>query len=198
MSPTRPSEESKFCVKERREVLISVGWATLKALSFFSYDKQNQLLDRGAFPGYSQHCAMRKKFIEQEVIQAIHNGAKQVIIPGAGYDSLALRLHKIYPDVTFIELDRGHTRDTKLEAIKSLKNNSNSAIAKFGEIGDNLEFMECDLSKPDWHDKLGTNPKFDKTKKTVVVAEGFTMYLTEAEVIKFLQSLMLRFILDCA
>ena len=147
---------------------------------------------------------MRKLFIEQQVREAIQNGVKQVVVLGGGYDTLALRLHLDYKKIYFYEIDRGHTRDTKLSAVKELeilankrdKTSQFSSVGKtmslanvYGNIGNNLYFLESDLSKENWYEELYACEKFNKEKSTIVIAEGLTMYLTTKQVRALLQTL---------
>ena len=119
---------------------ISKGWLVYKGLSVFPANFQKKIMDHCGGIGAPQHIAMRKLFIEQQVRQAIDQGAKQVLIVGAGYDLLAARLHSEFSHVKFIELERGDTRKTKLAIIDSL------VAAGHIQKKDNLIFHECDLS----------------------------------------------------
>lgn len=147
-------------------------------------EKIYKVLDKdGGGEGYIQHCAMRKLFIEQQVRAAIDAGAKKVFILGAGYETLALRLHKEFQDVHFYELDRGRTREIKISALNELRLSKDKDLKKFSELGNNLHFIDCDLSTNNWYEN------FNNEETSVVIAEGLTMYLSEQEVSLLLDAL---------
>lgn len=126
------------------------------------------------------HYAARKLAIEHTVREAIGNGATQIVMVSGGFDTLALRLHKEFPDVQFFETDHPATQRTKLSALGKLKNYTQ---------GENLHFLEADLSKCLLEDVLAKDTAYDKEKKTVCIAEGLTMYLDSGQVDQMLQSI---------
>ena len=52
-------------------------------------------------PGQFESFAHRKAFFERQVRECIESGIKQVLVLGAGYDTLGWRLAPEYPDVIF-------------------------------------------------------------------------------------------------
>ncbi len=133
--------------------------------------------NRAGCIAYPQHMAMRKLFLETQVREAIKAGVKQVLIIGGGFDTLALRLHKEFPQVHFIEADRGETREVKLKALATLGN----VLPEFKERGANLHYLECDLSQPDWPQFLQNQGYFSAQSDSVVIAEGLIPYLTAGQ-----------------
>lgn len=139
------------------------------------------------YPGY---IATRKSYIEESVEQAIDNGAEQVLVIGGGFDVMATMKHRLHSGVQFYELDRGPHRRMKLEALNDLRAGKfphhdvkklADGLQQYGDIHDNMHFIEADLSLPGWQDAL-LQQKFDPSKKTVCIAEGLTMYLTQDEI----------------
>ena len=66
-----------------------------------------RLAERSTVPGLMLHFMLRKRMIEAAVTEAVFRGASQVVVIGAGFDTLALRLHRSHSAVTFIEIPIG-------------------------------------------------------------------------------------------
>ncbi len=122
-------------------------------------------------PGIALHYVLRKRYIEDVVQTKLNGRVGQVVVLGAGFDTLATRLHTEYPTVQFIEVDHPATQNIKRDV---LANNGNS--------GTNLLLLPLDLTKGTLEDLLLGLDQFDATVPTVMVVEGLTMYLTEQEV----------------
>src|SRR5436853_188733 len=64
-----------------------------------------RFLERKYIPGITAHVGLRKRWIEENVRNAINAGCSQVVVLGAGFDTLAYRLHQEYADVHWWEID---------------------------------------------------------------------------------------------
>lgn len=162
------AEWSRLLLESHPRGQRAVRWARtrwLRALWGFA--------ERLAWPGISEHYWHRKNWIEARVRSALAAGWQRVLIPGAGLDTLALRLAPEFGGVEFVELDHPATRRFKLRAL---------AAAQPGIPG-NLRFVEADLA----HAALPGEFAADG-RSTIVVAEGLLMYLPPAAVREFLQS----------
>lgn len=155
------------------------GWLLAKVFNNLPPSITMSILNRTLSAGFCQHIALRKLFIEQQVREAIAKGCQHVIQLGAGLDPLLLRLHSEYPEVQFIELDKGPTRNTKLQAINQFKM----------PLSKNLHFLECDLSDANWYKQLQGQNYFNKAEKSIVIVEGVTMYLLPKDVVSLLKTL---------
>lgn len=164
---------------------LGKDFLSLKLLDISANPIRKFLYDTGGCLAYPQHLALRKLFIETQVREAIKAGVKQVLIIGGGYDTLALRLHQEFPGVQFIEADRGPTREIKLKALATLGN----ILPDFKQLGANLHYLECDLSRADWTQFLLNQGFFSNQADSVVIAEGVTPYLTIADVNNLLAKL---------
>src|SRR5687768_12733826 len=51
-------------------------------------------LERAILPGIIVHYLARKRWLEQQVLAAIGDGCRQVVVLGAGFDTLAWRWHR--------------------------------------------------------------------------------------------------------
>jgi len=116
-------------------------------------------------PGEFEALAQRKAFCERQVRDAIELGASQVLVLGAGYDTMGWRLAPEYPGVNFFEIDHPATARLKTKGIDAMGQR------------DNLFLIAEDLGKRTLVDLLKSNESWDQGKQTVIVAEGLVMYL---------------------
>ncbi|MFC7339004.1 SAM-dependent methyltransferase [Haloferula chungangensis] len=117
-------------------------------------------------PGIIAHYLVRKRQIEDHVEEAIANGCQQVVILGAGFDTLAWRLHRKHPHTHFIELDHPATQQVKRDALGEAINFTLRPI-------DFLTVLPSSV--------LADVETWDGTS-TAFVAEGLTMYLPSKRV----------------
>ncbi|UCF94758.1 MAG: class I SAM-dependent methyltransferase [Desulfobacterales bacterium] len=116
-------------------------------------------------PGQFEAFAYRKAFCERQVRDGIGAGAAQILVLGAGYDTLGWRLAPEFPGVNFFEIDRPATACLKA-----------NGIAAMGQR-DNLCLIAEDLGKRKLADVLKANELWDESARTVILAEGLVMYL---------------------
>ena len=116
-------------------------------------------------PGQFEAFAHRKAFCECQVREGVDAGATQILVLGAGYDTMGWRLAPEFPDVNFFEIDHPATARLKARGIKAMGQR------------DNLCLIAEDLGKQKLRDVLKTNDLWDERARTVIVAEGLVMYL---------------------
>jgi len=116
-------------------------------------------------PGQFEAFGHRKAFCERQVRDAIGASAKQVLVLGAGYDTIGWRLAPEFPDVQFFEVDHPATARLKEKGIERM-----GACA-------NLHLLAEDLGERELADVLQSNKAWDNASPTVFVAEGLLMYL---------------------
>lgn len=145
--------------------------------------------------GFDTFIMARKVMIDAKIKNAIENeGVKQVIFLGAGYDPRAFLQAQKYKAVNFFEIDRGFTYEQKVNALQTVP-----AHIGFGAIeisckenavvfNQNMICIKCDLIKDNLRECLRQNG-FDLSLKTLVIAEGLTLYLTKKDVDALLESL---------
>ncbi|HYS53758.1 MAG TPA: SAM-dependent methyltransferase [Thermoanaerobaculia bacterium] len=150
-------------------VLEASGWSLGVVSSW-----RSTLVERFSIPGIRTHYVLRKKIIEREVLQAIDEGCRQVVVVGAGFDVLPFRLAAEFPLVTFIELDHAATQNAK------------RVVAE--RYGSRIEFVGSDL-RNEPIDVAVKRVAFDAEKRTAFVVEGVLMYFGEEQVIAILQSI---------
>jgi len=95
---------------------------------------------------------------------------EQIVIPGAGFDLIALRFTK-GKKVKVFELDQVNTLNVKVETLK-----------KADIKHDWITYIPVDYSNESWVDKL-LEAGFDKTKKTLFLWQSVSLYL-EADIVK--------------
>lgn len=123
--------------------------------------------------GIFAHYLARKRWIEREVLRALEQGIRQVVIVGAGYDTLAWRLRADWPEVEFFEVDHPATQLPKREALGAPQN---------------LHFIPGDLSAVSLPELLVPHVGYRRDEPAMIIAEGLTMYLPEASVRALLAS----------
>ena len=122
-------------------------------------------------PGQFEALGHRKAFCEYQVRECINQGASQILILGAGYDTLGWRLAPEFPQVTFFEIDHPATARLKIKGIETLGRR------------DNQVFIAEDLGNRRLEDILKATERWDLNATTIVLAEGLVMYLTHAAVL---------------
>ena len=132
-------------------------------------------------PGITLHYILRKRCIEEKTREAIAAGVTQVISLGAGFDSLAFRLSCEFPEVNFIEIDHPDTQKFKADAF------DHAAEAQSGLA--NVKYLSVDFTHQNIEDRLLSFDPFDRSRPTLFISEGVTMYLTEDEVIHMFASI---------
>jgi methyltransferase (TIGR00027 family) len=116
-------------------------------------------------PGQFEAFGHRKSFCERQVRDGIGAGASQVLVLGAGYDTMGWRLAPEFPGVDFFEIDHPATARLKAKGIGAMGERSN------------LHLIAEDLGKRQLVDVLHANDEWNPTAPAVIVAEGLLMYL---------------------
>jgi len=121
-------------------------------------------------PGQFEAFAHRKAFCERQTRDGIAAGATQILVLGAGYDTLGWRLALEFPDLRFFEIDHPATGRRKAQGIDSLGPRNN------------LHLIQEDLGDQRLEDVLAAVESWDCSVQSVVIAEGLTQYLAPAAV----------------
>jgi methyltransferase (TIGR00027 family) len=145
---------------------FSLNWSWMRRLLF--------TVERWMLPGVITHYLARKRWLEASVRAALDRGVRQVVVLGAGFDTLACRLQSERPDVRFIELDHPATQAPKRTAL-------GGATA--------MTFLAADLATDSPADVLRACPAFAANEPTLFIAEGLLMYFPEKRVAELLGGL---------
>jgi methyltransferase (TIGR00027 family) len=127
-------------------------------------------LERITVPGIRLHYALRKRCLEEVARAALGQGFGQVVVLGAGFDTLALRLRDVSPETKFFEVDHPATQRAKIRALGDEAD------------GRNPRFVPLDLARRSLEGALLSHADYDPEAETLFVAEGLLMYLALAEV----------------
>lgn len=128
-------------------------------------------IERLTVPGIQLHYLARKCFVDEAVRAALRDGFSQVVIIGAGFDTLALRLAPAFPTVRFIEVDHPATQRYKRRTLEMQQ-----------PVYANMGFLAVDLTRQSIQERLTTSPLYRSDNDTIFIAEGVLMYLTADEV----------------
>ncbi len=128
-------------------------------------------LENVVIPGIQLHYLVRKRRLEEIALDALAKNFKQIVIFGAGFDTLALRLHKNFPNIDFIEIDYPTTQTAK-----------KCVIEEHRLANDNLKFISLDLTENSLSQTILAADYFRPNTKTLFIAEGLIMYLAKSEI----------------
>ena len=120
--------------------------------------------------GITNLMLIRTRFIDEHLKRSIENGATQLVILGAGFDTRAYRFAELLKDKRVIEVDYRSTQELKKRRLQSI-----------GDLPPNLRFVEIDFRRDNLMDVL-RSAGYQADEKTFFIWEGVSMYLTEAAV----------------
>lgn len=118
------------------------------------------------WPGARPSAVVRTRIIDDAVAEAIGEGADQLAILGAGYDTRGVRLPEARSIVVF-ELDQAEIQEKKAAKLQAM----------LGQLPPNLVFVPFDLE----HEGVGAplaRAGFQSGRRSVFVWEGVLSYLT--------------------
>jgi methyltransferase (TIGR00027 family) len=110
--------------------------------------------------------------MDEQVLAAIEAGAKQVLVLGAGFDTLCLRLAPQFPQVEFFEVDHPATSAAKAKG-----------VTQVGQP-ENMTLLAADLNETPLSVLMKKAEHWDNRAQSVVVAEGLFIYLKEEVVLQ--------------
>ncbi len=142
----------------RMAALLRKGW----------FRRACRMLERATLPGISLHFALRKRILREHAQGAIAAGCRQVVVLGAGFDTLCMELLAAHPQLRCIEIDHPATQAVKRRAA--------------GEGGSAVHYIGVDLAQQALGRVLAACPGFRSGEPTLFVAEGLLMYVPRAAV----------------
>ncbi|XOV86000.1 MAG: class I SAM-dependent methyltransferase [Pseudomonadota bacterium] len=122
-------------------------------------------------PGVFTGIGERKIFMDRQTRAGLDTGARQVLVIGAGFDTLCLRLAPEFPGVEFVEIDHPATSEAKGRGLEAVGRPSN------------LRQVAADLGEQPIADLLAGDSAWSRDARSFVVAEGLLMYLNEQDVL---------------
>jgi methyltransferase (TIGR00027 family) len=118
----------------------------------------------------------RTRFIDAALERAVKNGASQIVLLGAGFDSRAHRFSDLLSHCRVIEVDAAPTQQYKQHRV----------AATIGAPPQNHTYLTVDFSKDNLADSLQA-AGFLPGEKSFFIWEGVSMYLSEENIRKTLQ-----------
>ena len=127
------------------------------------------LIESWVIPGLSIHIAARKRWIEMRAREYLVGPRTQLVVLGAGYDTLAFRLQAELQGLSAWEIDHPATQECKRRALDPLTSST-----------DSLFYLSSDFADSSPAAALCAHAHWDPTVPTVFVTEGLLMYLDSA------------------
>jgi methyltransferase (TIGR00027 family) len=128
--------------------------------------------------GMSNLMLIRTRFIDDHLVSALKDGARQLVILGAGFDTRPYRFAELLKDKTVFEVDRRSTQRIKKQRL------TDASIA----VPPNVRFIEIDFKKDALRDVL-INAGYQPAEKAFFIWEGVSMYLREPDVRETLRTI---------
>ncbi len=128
--------------------------------------------------GEMMRLTLRKRFFHDETRKFLEEDGKQLLIVGAGYDTLGLRMADSFPNSEVVEIDTTPTAQMRKNAIDKLRIERN-----------NHTVIGADLGRERISEVLRDVANWDTDEASIVVAEGVLMYLDSDEVRTFLHEI---------
>ena len=125
---------------------------------------------RRALPGIYEYHIVRTRYIDETVIDEVADGAQQVVILGAGFDTRALRMHNVLPFIQVFEVDHPATSRKKQDQ-----------LMRIGGLPVNMSFIALDFESDELLPACEAGG-YRTDLRTVFIWEGVSMFLSEAAV----------------
>ena len=113
----------------------------------------------------------RTERFDAALLDALQNGARQVVVLGAGFDSRAYRFQSQLGDVRVMEVDYGPTQAYKKQRLGEI----------LQVIPSNVSFVPMDFTKDNLLEQL-RNAGYSEQQNAFFLWEGVTYYLPESAV----------------
>ena len=154
-------------VDATENLLVASGAASERVIRWHRWTKMVSIYEAfdWMLPGQFEAFGYRKAFCEQQVRDGIDAGATQILVLGAGYDTMGWRLAPEFSGVNFFEIDHPATARLKAKGIEMMGQR------------DNLYLIAEDLGKRKLVDVLKNHKSWDQEAQTVIIAEALLMYL---------------------
>jgi methyltransferase (TIGR00027 family) len=128
--------------------------------------------------GMSNLLLIRTRFIDEHMQRALADGAKQVVVLGAGFDTRAYRYADLLKDKTVFEVDYRSTQQLKKSRLEKV----------LGSIPSHVRFAEIDFQRDTLRDVL-VAAGYNTDERTFFIWEGVSMYLSEQSVRETLRTI---------
>lgn len=127
-------------------------------------------------PGGQEFLTIRPRLVDDLAVKLAAEGLEQIVILGAGFDTMALRIKDHLREVTVFEVDHPATQTVKQEVMKRIGAHPN------------IRFVAVDFERDDFVEKLCA-AGFDRSRKSFIVWVGVSYYLTAQSVARTLEQI---------
>ena len=124
-------------------------------------------VDPESYAGYF-YVNARTRYIDARLTKAIAEGAVQVVVLGAGFDSRAYRFHRAHPKIAFFEVDLPATIDAKRRALGRA----------LGAVPGYVRYVPFDFDTQTLQSALA-GAGYEPAARSFFILEGVTMYVSE-------------------
>jgi methyltransferase (TIGR00027 family) len=128
--------------------------------------------------GLSNLMLVRTRFIDERLEKALKDGAAQVVILGAGFDTRAYRFQDLLAGRNVFEVDYHSTQDLKKRRVQDA----------LGSLPAHVVYVEIDFKREALLDVL-RRVGYQPGEQTFFIWEGVSMYLPEASVRETLRAI---------
>jgi methyltransferase (TIGR00027 family) len=118
--------------------------------------------------GFAWLMLVRTRFIDELMERAVRDGATQLVILGAGFDTRAHRFAELLKDVAIFEVDYCTTQEYKKRRVE----------AALGGAPSNVTYTPIDFARENLG-KVLRRAGFQPSHKTYYICEGVSMYVPE-------------------
>lgn len=145
-----------------RSTLIGETWIPKRLVRIY-----HQLF----FPGVSGLVVVRSRYFDDTMLQAVRNGATQIVDLGAGYDTRFYRFRNELRALRLFEVDFPATQQRKTALLEKVP----------GGPFTNVRYVPVDFMKDSLSQRL-LDAGMDPTAKTLFLWEGVSYYVDESAV----------------
>lgn len=128
-------------------------------------------------PGGQEFLTVRARLVDDLALKRRGKGLEQIVILGAGFDTMALRIREQLRGVTVFEVDHPATQAIKRQGMERIG------------APDNVRFVAVDFEKEDFTQKL-REAGFDPARRSFIIWVGVSYYLTNTAVASTLEQIM--------
>jgi methyltransferase (TIGR00027 family) len=127
-------------------------------------------------PGGQEFLTIRPRLVDDLAVKLAASGLEQIVILGAGFDTMALRLKDHLRGAAVIEVDHPATQTVKRDIMERIG------------VPSNVRFAPVDFEKDDFVERLRL-AGFDNARKSFIVWVGVSYYLTAQAVARTLEQI---------
>lgn len=143
-------------------------------------------------PRVVAHWMRRKREIDRLARQAAAEGFSQLIVIGAGFDSLAFRLDQEHLYDRIISADHPATLAVVRAALSAFgtdRQQPPSCAESARSVAHRVELLPLDLTRDDLRSVVLSGATYESSRATFIVIEGVLMYLPEQVVEQVFRSI---------